>query len=402
MASIDPTKFTWVTGADGVQRKRATKDSEWRARWRTPAGESRSQTFPRKVDAEKHLTAMEHSKHSGSYIDPSAGKVTLGSWWAAWTSTRVDLRPSTQARDESYAKNHLIPQLGDLPLGKLDRTRLRSWVAEMTADGLAPATVNKAVQLLSRALTAAVEERLIPSNPALGLPLPRIEREEMRFLVPADVGVLADTIDARYRAFVLLGAYGGLRLGELAGLRRSRVDLLKRRVDVAEILVEVRGHHHFGPPKTRAGRRSVPIPKAVTEALTEHLAGLGGGDLVFPAPEGGPMRPSQFRRRAWQPACVRAGVGAMVEGEDKKRHYVGLRIHDLRHTAVALWIAAGASPKEVAARAGHTSVVTVLDRYGHLLPGSEEAVTDALDAMFEAAKTPPTGKLIELKESRPG
>jgi integrase len=58
-----------------------------------------------------------------------------------------------------------------------------------------------------------------------------------------------------------------------------------------------------------------------------------------------------------------------------------LRPHDLRHTAVALWIAAGASPREIAARAGHSSVVTVLDRYGHLLPGSEDKVNDALDAM---------------------
>jgi integrase len=67
-------------------------------------------------------------------------------------------------------------------------------------------------------------------------------------------------------------------------------------------------------------------------------------------------------------------------------HYEGLRIHDLRHTAVALWIAAGASPNEIAKRAGHSSVVTVLDRYGHLLPGHEDSVTDALDAMATAAR----------------
>jgi hypothetical protein len=60
--------------------------------------------------------------------------------------------------------------------------------------------------------------------------------------------------------------------------------------------------------------------------------------------------------------------------------------YDLRHTAVALWIAAGATPKEIATRAGHSSVVTVLDRYGHLLPGSEERVNEALDALAEGAE----------------
>jgi hypothetical protein len=62
-----------------------------------------------------------------------------------------------------------------------------------------------------------------------------------------------------------------------------------------------------------------------------------------------------------------------------------LRIHDLRHSAVAFWIAAGASPKEIAVRAGHTSVSLVLDRHGHLLPGSEERTTDALDVMASDA-----------------
>jgi hypothetical protein len=107
---------------------------------------------------------------------------------------------------------------------------------------------------------------------------------------------------------------------------------------------------------------------------------------LFPAPDGGPVRASLFRRRVWYPACVKAGYGTLKKDlATGQKHYEGLRLHDLRHSAVALWIAAGASPKEVAVRAGHTSVSVVLDRYGHLLPGTEERVTDALDAMAKAA-----------------
>jgi site-specific recombinase XerC len=80
--------------------------------------------------------------------------------------------------------------------------------------------------------------------------LPKVEREEMRFLNPAEVAWLADVIDARYRALVLVAAYGGLRIGELAGLRRRRVDLLRGTVDVAEIVVEVRGEL-FTPSASR-------------------------------------------------------------------------------------------------------------------------------------------------------
>jgi integrase len=93
---------------------------------------------------------------------------------------------------------------------------------------------------------------------------------------------------------------------------------------------------------------------------------------VFRAPAGGPLRINGFRGRVWLPATTAAGLP-------------GLRIHDLRHTAVALWIAAGASPKEVAARAGHTSVSFVLDRYGHLFPESDAALRDRLDLLFRGA-----------------
>ena len=234
-------------------------------------------------------------------------------------------------------------------------------------------------------MRAAVRARRIGSDPTDGVRLPKIEREEMRFLDPAEVATLADAIDERYRAFVMLGAYGGLRLGEMGGLRRARVDLMRRRVDVAEILVEVRGHHHFGPPKTRAGRRSVPIPRSVAAELERHAAGLAPGALMFPSPTGEPMRASLFRRRVWAPAVEAAGLAP-------------LRIHDLRHTAVALWIAAGAHELEVARRAGHTSVVTVLDRYGHLLPRSDDAVTDALDVLADDALSKrPTGSVVNLR-----
>lgn len=83
-----------------------------------------------------------------------------------------------------------------------------------------------------------------------------------------------------------------------------------------------------------------------------------------------------WRARYWRPAVLRAG-------------FEPLRPHDLRHTAVALWIEAGANPKEIAARAGHSSVVTVLDRYGHRFAGSEDRVNDALASAARPALLAP-------------
>ena len=122
---------------------------------------------------------------------------------------------------------------------------------------LAPATIHRVVQLMTKCVNAAFEDRLIPHNPVAKLPLPRIERREMRFIDTDEIWRLADAIDRRYRGLVLLGAYGGLRLGEMLGLRWSQVDLLRRRVHIAETLVDIGGTISFGPPKTKAAVRSV-------------------------------------------------------------------------------------------------------------------------------------------------
>jgi integrase len=95
----------------------------------------------------------------------------------------------------------------------------------------------------------------------------------MRFLSPAEVWKLADTIRPDYRALILLGAFGGLRIGEMAGLRRGRVDLERGTVQVIEIITRAGGHLHFGPPKTSAGRRMVGLPRFVVEALAERMTG---------------------------------------------------------------------------------------------------------------------------------
>ncbi len=246
------------------------------------------------------------------------------------------------------------------------------------ASGLAPTTVHKAYQVLSKAMGAAVDAGLLALSPCRNVPLPKVEPREMRFLSPDEIARLAAVIAPRYRALVLVGGYGGLRIGELAGLRRARVDVLRARLDVAENIVEVRGEVFTGGPKTRAGRRQIPLPRPVADEVAVHLERFVPPEpdsLVFAGRDGGALRARAWRARHWAPA-VAEGVLAP------------LRPHDLRHTAVALWIAQGASPKQIATWAGHTSVSVVLDRYGHLFPGHEEAVMRRLEEGYATPTAP--------------
>jgi integrase len=329
------------------------------------------------VTPSSSLTSSRWIGRQGSFVDPRLGKITVEEWFERWWPTVTNLRPTTRARDEASFRNHVLPTFGSTALPRVDRTSLREGVARMSdpvGDGLAPATTSKAVQVFNKAMRAALEDRLISVNPVERLPLPKIEREEMRFLTPTDLALLADTIDPRYRAFVMLAGYSGLRVGELFALRWDNVDMLRRQVTVTETLTDLAGQLSFGPPKTRASPRAVTVPTFVTEELSCTVDSVPDvRTLVFTSPDGHPVRPTLFRRRFWNPAVNEAGLAP-------------LRIHDLRHTAVALWIAAGANPKQIAARAGHTSVSVVLDRYGHLLPEHDGELLERLEDLHSVGR----------------
>jgi len=136
---------------------------------------------------------------------------------------------------------------------------------------------------------------------------------------------------------------------------------------------EVKGRLVFGPTKTYQSR-SVQIPRFLCEEITFALAGKSPDEVVFSAPEGGPLRHGNFYARRFKPALRRAGLPEAV------------RSHDLSHTFARFLIAKGAHPRALMERMGHSSITVTLNTYGHLLPGLEERLTEALDARGTEAK----------------
>jgi integrase len=258
-----------------------------------------------------------------------------------------------------------------MALASIDVMAVRSWLAGLRADGLSVSTAAKAYRLLSRILGGAVEAGYLLRNPCTvkgaGVERPADAVRHRRPGPGASRGAAAALL-----ALVLVAAYGGLRWAELVGLRVRRVDLLHGRVTVAEQVAEVNGRFVPGPPKTDAGRRTVTLPAVAAVALGEH-AEPGPDGLVFPAPEGGYLRRSNFRRSAWVPATRAAGVA-------------GLRFHDLRHTAATLALVGGANTRELMERLGHTSPQVAL-RYQHVMAGRDQAIAAALDELVQAAAT---------------
>lgn len=147
------------------------------------------------------------------------------------------------------------------------------------------------------------------------------------------------------------------------------MDLLRRRLEVAEQLVEHGGSLTLGPLKTATSRRVVAIPAFVADELAVHADTFGPADpdvFVFSAPSGGPVLRSNFRRRVWDPTLVRANVHPA-------------KFHDLRHFAAAIAVENGAHPKALQARLGHASITMTLDTYGYLFDGLDADLAERMD-----------------------
>ena len=342
----------------------------WRARYRGPDGRERSHTFDRKVDAERWLAQTDTQKARGIWVDPAAGRVSFGAWFTEWLDT-LTVRPSTHALYQYLANRCLFPTFEHIELAKISSTDVRHWYAAMSAGGdLSPNTVAKAYRLLVRVMNVAVDDAVIGRSPCTLKGAGTERSPEMHFAGVEQIHSIADAIEPHYRALVLTAAFAGLRFGELAGLRRRRVDLLHRTVTVAQQLTEINGHLEFAAPKTDAGQRVVAVPAFLASELETHLANFAEPDadgLVFPAPDGGLMRRSNFRRRVWLPALKSAGIE-------------GLRFHDLRHSAGTLAAHAGATTKELMARLGHESPRAALI-YQHATADRDVAIATALDAL---------------------
>jgi integrase len=373
---------------------RRLPSGRWQARLRDPLTYQMVSigTFPTARHASDALAEAQTDQRRGAWVAPERSRTTVRVWAERWYASTGHLRPNTQALYRWLLDRYVLPTFGAAELGAVDTQAVRRWLSSLHESGLSKSTIAKAYRVLRQLLQHAVDAGYLPRNPCAVRGAASEPERAMRCPSLDEVLVVADAIDPRFGALVLLAGLGGLRWGECAGLRRARVDLLHRTVSITEQATEVMGGRlDIGPPKTAAGVRTVALPGVVVDALAVHLATyaeLTGDGLVFPAPAGGHLRRTNFMNRYWYPATRRAGVE-------------GLRFHDLRHGAATLAAATGATTKELMARLGHASPVAAL-RYQHVVSGRDAQIADAIDAVARATQLPVSARVVPVQRAGNG
>lgn len=371
-----------------IEVRKRKSGVRYRARVRVD-GEVSQATFTRKRDAEAWITEQEAGKLTGTAVSSRRGRMLYGELLDEWLAMRARRgaatgrpAPSTLARDEGYAETHLRPAFGRRQLASIRRSHVQDWV-DALSERRAPATVTKVYGIFALTMQEAVVREYLPTTPCTAVTLPQGKRTRMRFLDEHELEGLADAIDARYRALVLVLGWGGLRLGEALALTPQ--DVAGGAVAITKSVTLVKGRMVLrDEPKSSAGHRRVELPPSVAEELADHQASYSSAALVFPAPKGSYLQHGNFRRRYFRPA-VEAAQEAGVLGPGP------LRIHDLRHTAISLrYRYDPGNHLGISRWAGHAKPAFTMERYGQVYRDAEREAMARLDAHRRAARRPPS------------
>ena len=281
-------------------------------------------------------------------------------------------KPSAIRGYEAALRDRIVPAIGGKRLGDVQRRDVQKLADDLLAEGRDPSTIRNALMPLRVIYRRAVEDGDVAVNPCTHLRLPAVRGRRERIAAPEEAQRLLAALPERDRALWATALYAGLRRGELMALRWEDVDLAAGVIRV-ERSYDDKGRVEI-EPKSRAGRRTVPIVGALRDILVDRKAGHDGDTgLVFGTSTEKPFQPSNVWRRA-RTAWKRAELEP-------------LGLHEARHTFASVLIAAGVNAKAITTYMGHASIQTTYDLYGKLMPGSESEATALVDAYLARANT---------------
>ncbi len=326
--------------------------------WDAKAGKAIKKTFPTKAAAKLWRADAQVATRAGTLSADRGPKLkdAIPAWLdgmrsgQARNSSGRRFKPAAIRAYERAIRLRVLPAFGEIRVDDLAAAQVQAWIDGMVADRLAPATIDTSLTALRSFYRRALTRGEARSNPCVGLEKPAIERANKRIVPPA---IAAKMIDALSGADAVLWAaafYTGLRRGELTALEWSSVDLAAGFIDVVAGWDDIEGAIE---PKSRQGRRRVPIPAVLRDYLDQHRLATGGDGRVF-----------SDQRWVYDAGIRAAKVWAEAE-------LPILTLHECRHTYASTCIAARLNAKTISSYLGHATIAITFDLYGHLMPGSE-------------------------------
>jgi integrase len=377
-------------GEGGIRYREDKKT--WVAEVRTGAGQKRRTVYGKtKKRIQEKLRKLHNDVAAG--ISGDVALLTVSQWLTRWLEiVKPTVEPNTYDPYERHVRLHITPYLGGLKLVKLAKPQIRGWYAALTEAGVLAALQRKVGTTLTIALNQAVNDDILPGNPAMKVRKPKAKKPEM---IPLDPDQVAAFLKAarpdRLFALYLTALDSGARPSELFALDWPDIDLEGRYLTITKSLEEINGALRIKPTKTAKSRRRIDLSPATGAALAEHRKAMCAeghiGGPVFCDTQGGYLRQSNLRRNSFMRILERANQKAREEAEKISEAtgkevaptlLPGIRLYDLRHTCATLLLLADVPAKVVSERLGHSSITLTLDTYSHVLPTMQRGAADLM------------------------
>ena len=340
-----------------------------------------------KAECEKKLKALLSEKKESEPEKPQQA-MTVAQWLDFWYQTykKPNLRPNTQMSYERRIYQHIIPNLGQIPLNKLTTGDIQQFYTglkqngrllrqEQYGEGLSGQTVRGIHATFHAALDKAVSEKIIPKNPSDFCRLPSAKAREMQVLTPEEIQrLLIQAKEDGCFELLLLELSTGLRRGEICALQWDDLNFNTGELQVKRQVHRVKGELVVSEPKTKASNRSVILPAPVLAVLNDYKTEINSAWL-FPSPlnNDSPRDPTAVRKR----------LATILERADCKH----IRFHDLRHTFATASLEHGMDIKTLSTIIGHVSTSTTLNVYAHVTDEMRKTAAAKIDRGIAKSET---------------
>ncbi|ROZ53528.1 site-specific integrase [Rhodococcus sp. WS1] len=338
------------------------KGKRWRARYVDHQSGEHTKRFDRKVSAQNWLDSATAALEQGTHVAPRDAQLTVEQWCDQWLLGYSVHRDSTVRQARTHIAQ-INAAFGGMQLAAVRPSAVKTWTAQLKAEGFADSYVYALHSRLAQILGDAVHDGLLGRNPCSRRTSPPMGRAKMYVITTEQLWAVHDAMPAHYRVAILLGAFAGLRISEAAATLVDDVDFIRG-------VVHPKRQWPDKPLKTQGSDAAIPVPQSLALMLAasvqqwphEHMVTNGEGKAAGP----------------W--LIERALRAVKDSGEiDLPDEFT---FHDLRHYLASLLIASGADIKTVQARLRHASAKTTLDTYGHLWPDADESTRLAIDAVI--------------------
>lgn len=302
--------------------------------------------------------------------------ITVSHWFQLWLlSLENQVKPSTYGVYMGYIHNHILPDLGNMKLIKLNSKTIQDFINRKLNLGLSVKTVRLIFAMMKTALREAQNRKLI-NDVYSSIKLPKLEHKSIRILsrkeqkrIEKEIAISKNLNDIG----ILISLYTGMRIGELCALKWEDIDFEKNTVRIERSIQRIanlnKNDSHktkviFSTPKSIASCREIPLPQFLMDKLKSYKKENG---FVL-----------HNKEKFIEPRIYRYYFKSIL----KKAKIADVKFHALRHTFATRALEMGFDAKTLSEILGHSSATITLNQYAHSLQEHKKREMERLGELY--------------------